>query len=222
MIKVLLVDSQQIFREGMKQLLEAENKYKVITSTDNFDIEQISEQIPEIDLFLLEIETLKEYRQFIKENIIEQYPEKKVVVLSSKRDQNHVPESILLGVHGYLLKEMSYESFIEAINSIFDEGIFLHPYVTRDLVSHYRSLNEQNGQSTFCYEISQPVDLCTKREYEILQLLAEGKSNVEIAETLNISEKTVKNHISNIFRKIDVKDRTQAVVTAIRNKWVRI
>lgn len=222
MIKVSLIDPQQIFREGMKQLLESEAKFEIVYSNDTFVVEQITERIPYIDLFLFDINTTKKYQHFIKENILDCYPDKKVVVLSSKLDNNHVVDAMLIGAHGYLLKEMSYESFTEAIHAIFEDGIYIHPYVTKELVSDYRNLYRLNGVNGYSYEVNQSDDLCTKREYEILQLLVDGKSNLEIAEILNISEKTVKNHISNIFRKINVKDRTQAVVMAIRNRWVRL
>src|SRR5699024_6433612 len=100
-----------------------------------------------------------------------------------------------------------------------EEGVFyIHPAVTHDLVEDYRKLTDPN-EDTF-NGVNRPLHLFTKRECEVLQLLTDGQSNRDIAKTLRISEKTVKNHISSLFKKMKVNDRTQAVVAAIRNHWV--
>src|SRR6478735_2669072 len=104
-------------------------------------------------------------------------------------------------------------------------GSYLHPKVTHSLVKEYRRLAAQGQSSSYPHEpieIRRPLHLLTRRECEVLQLLADGKSNRGIGEALYISEKTVKNHVSNILQKMNVNDRTQAVVVAIKNGWVEV
>lgn len=117
-----------------------------------------------------------------------------------------------------------------------DGASYLHPKVTHNLVREYRRLSENGagsmrngngsgGSASATYqqvEIRRPLHLLTRRECEVLQLLADGKSNKAIGEALFISEKTVKNHVSNILQKMNVNDRTQAVVVAIKNGWVEV
>lgn len=223
MIKIALIDQQQIFREGMKRLFEAEGRFELIVSSNDLLKNNTNDIFEQVDLLLLDIKTLKKNERVIQDSFLAGDTNKKVVVLSSEGDENFISEAILLGVHGYLLKEMSFEAFTNAIESIMNGGIYIHPHVTKDFVADYRSIVLMNGATpTSLTKIKKPIHLCTKRECEILQLLTDGKNNQGIAKKLNISEKTVKNHISNIFRKIDVRDRTQAVVLAIRNEWVEL
>ncbi|MFC9600257.1 LuxR C-terminal-related transcriptional regulator, partial [Peribacillus butanolivorans] len=129
------------------------------------------------------------------------------------------------GAQGYLLKEMDADALIDAVRVVAEGGSYLHPKVTHNLVKEYRRLAAEEGadrDSVHAVEIRRPLHLLTRRECEVLQLLADGKSNRAIGETLYISEKTVKNHVSNILQKMNVNDRTQAVVLAIKNGWVEV
>src|SRR5690625_7481566 len=120
------------------------------------------------------------------------------------------------------MKEVDRESIIDAIKVGADVCSYLHPKVTYNLDQEYRRLVEQKGNVGGAIEHSKPLHLLTNRECQVLQLLSEGQSNRTISETLVISEKTVKNHVSNILQKMNVNDRTQAVVMAIRNGWVEV
>jgi two-component system response regulator DegU len=136
-----------------------------------------------------------------------------------------VTHALKTGAQGYLLKEMDSDSLIEAIRVVSEGGSYLHPKVTHNLVKEYRRLATESvasGAAERTVEYRKPLHLLTKRECQVLQLLADGKSNRAVAETLYISEKTVKNHVSNILQKMNVNDRTQAVVTAIKNGWVEV
>src|SRR5699024_4657924 len=130
-------------------------------------------------------------------------------------------EAIQAGVHGYIFKEMNMFSFVDAIKIVTTGESYYHPNVTSDLVNEYRSILQDNYKEKE-EEVNRPLHLYTKRECEVLQLLTDGQSNRTIAKTLNISEKTVKNHVSSLFKKMQVHDRTQAVVMAIRNNWVEL
>jgi two-component system response regulator DegU len=157
--------------------------------------------------------------------LVSRYPETKVIILSIHDDENYVQHALKTGAQGYLLKEMDADALIDAVRVVAEGGSYLHPKVTHNLVKEYRRLAAEEGadrDSVHTIEIRRPLHLLTRRECEVLQLLADGKSNRAIGETLYISEKTVKNHVSNILQKMNVNDRTQAVVLAIKNGWVEV
>lgn len=222
MIKLAIIDSQHIFREGLERLIETEEDVQVIASEKQFS-ELDGNQFSAIDLFLIDIEVLKEERALINRMVLRKYPDKKVVALSSETGKSDVTRAVLAGSHGFLLKEMSYPKFIQAIRMIAEQGAFIHPQVLHHVIKDYRELSKKGGLSPEKSENGASKDrVCTSRENEILQLLVNGNDNNSIAEKLGISEKTVKNHLTNIFRKLNVKDRTQAAVLAIRNEWVEL
>jgi len=156
--------------------------------------------------------------------LLENHPGTKVIILSIHDDETYVSHALQSGAQGYLLKEIDTESLLEAIRVVYDGGSYLHPKVTHNLVQEYRKLvqNQHSKSSVHEIEYRKPLHLLTRRECQVLQLLSEGQSNRMIAETLVISEKTVKNHVSNILQKMEVNDRTQAVVMAIKNGWVEV
>src|SRR5699024_10072925 len=122
----------------------------------------------------------------------------KVIIISSENDEKNITEMIRAGVHGYLLKEMGIHAFIDAIKLVKQGTVYIHPAASDTLVKDYRKLMQEKN------EVNVPLHLYTKRECEVLQLLADGQSNRKIAKTLNVSEKTVKNHVSSLFKKMKV------------------
>lgn len=219
-VKIILIDHQQLFREGVKRVLQSEQSFQVIVSSDDFSVVPQLLSVNQIDVLLLDINIFMKYRDAIKEEVLTNKPEIKVIVLSSEGEENYIIEAVKLGVHGYLLKEMDIFSFVSAIKAVYKGMSYIHPIITDRLLEDYRKLAKVDKIEEI--EVKRPIHLYTKRECEVLQLLTDGKSNRQIAETLNISEKTVKNHVSSLFKKMKVNDRTQAVVTAIRNNWVKI
>src|SRR5699024_10634974 len=145
-----------------------------------------------------------------------------VIILSIHDDENYVTHSVETGAQGYVLKEMDTESMMEAIKIVYEGSCYLHTKETNNLVAEKRKLRADNkDDSTDINQIEyrKPLHLLTRRECQVLQLLSEGESNRKVSKSLVISEKTVKNHVSNILQKMNVDDRTQAVVKAIRNGW---
>lgn len=219
-MKIAIIDQQHIFREGLERLIEVEADVKIVASIPNVS-ELTEEQIEEIDLFLIDIKEIENEKKFINQHILKNHKHKKLVALSNDTNKPAITEAVLAGCHGFLLKEMSYPSFIKAVRTIFEEGGYIHPQVLRHLIDDYRDLSKANNGAVNRSNINKETKrICTSRENEILQLLVNGHDNNSIAEQLSISEKTVKNHLTNIFRKLNVKDRTQAAVLAIRNNWV--
>ena len=151
------------------------------------------------------------------------FPDAKVIMLSIHDDESFVSTALKTGASGYMLKEMDANAIVQGIKVVDKGGNFLHPKVTKNLVNEFRRLSERENKGNFHQtDIRRPFHLLTKRECEVLQLLTDGQSNRTIGETLFISEKTVKNHVSSILQKMNVNDRTQAVVTAIKNGWVEV
>ena len=223
-IKIALIDDHKLFREGVKRILSFEPAFDVVAEAgDGRDAKEIVEKYrPDIilmDINMPQINGIEATKQLLEDN-----PDLKVIILSIHDDENYVTHALQSGAQGYLLKEMDTDSLMEAIKVVYDGGSYLHPKVTHNLVQEYRRLvkNSQTENSVAEMEYRKPLHLLTKRECQVLQLLSEGQSNRKIAETLVISEKTVKNHVSNILQKMNVNDRTQAVVTAIRNGWVEV
>ncbi|WP_251551924.1 response regulator [Neobacillus muris] len=223
--KIAIIDDHQLFREGVKRILEFEKSFKVVAEGDDGSdaLTIVEEHRPDVvimDINMPQVNGVEATRE-----LIEKYPDTKVIILSIHDDENYVTHALQTGASGYLLKEMDADALIEAVRVVADGGSYLHPKVTHNLVNEYRKLAagvSRGGVYAQTVEIRRPLHLLTRRECEVLQMLADGKSNRGIGEALYISEKTVKNHVSNILQKMNVNDRTQAVVSAIKNGWVEV
>ncbi|AMO84389.1 two-component system response regulator DegU [Solibacillus kalamii] len=223
MTKIIIVDDHQLFREGVKRILDFEDTFEVVAEGDDgTDIVNLYEQ-NEPDVVLMDINMPGKNGVEATADLIAVYPDAKVMVLSIHDDESYVTHALKSGALGYMLKEMDADEIVEAIKVVSNGGSYLHPKVTKNLVAEFRRLSEHENKGNFHQtEIRRPFHLLTKRECEVLQLLTDGQSNRTIGETLFISEKTVKNHVSSILQKMNVNDRTQAVVTAIKNGWVEV
>lgn len=220
---IIIVDDHQLFREGVKRILDFENTFEVVAEGDDGgDVMDLYEQYKP-DVVLMDINMPRMNGVDATENLIKEYPDAKVIMLSIHDDESYVSHALKTGALGYMLKEMDAEAIIQAIKVVAVGGSYLHPKVTHNLVTEFRRLSEREHKGSFHQnEIRRPFHLLTKRECEVLQLLTDGQSNRTIGETLFISEKTVKNHVSSILQKMAVNDRTQAVVSAIKNGWVEV
>lgn len=223
--KIVIIDDHQLFREGVKRILDFEPSFEVVAEGDDGSeaIELVEQYQPDVIIMDINMPTINGVEA--TGSLIQKYPEAKVIILSIHDDENYVTHALRTGATGYLLKEMDADALIEAVKVVADGGSYLHPRVTHNLVKEYRRLSaDENGSDKYIskVEIRRPLHLLTRRECEVLQLLADGKSNRGIGEALFISEKTVKNHVSNILQKMNVNDRTQAVVVAIKNGWVEV
>jgi two-component system response regulator DegU len=223
MTKIVIIDDHQLFREGVKRILDFEDSFEVLAEGgDGSDAIGLYEQyLP--DVILMDINMPRKNGVEATGELMAKFPDAKVIMLSIHDDESYVTHALKTGALGYMLKEMDADAIIQAIKVVATGGSYLHPKVTRNLVSEFRRLSERENKGSFHQsEIRRPFHLLTKRECEVLQLLTDGQSNRTIGETLFISEKTVKNHVSSILQKMNVNDRTQAVVTAIKNGWVEV
>lgn len=222
--KILIIDDHQLYREGIKKILEFEKSFEVVGEGEdgNLAVALVEKYHP--DVVIMDINMPHVNGVVATKHLVESFPETKVIILSIHDDENYVTHALKTGASGYLLKEMDVDALIEAVKVVAEGGSYIHPKVTHNLVKEFRRLAENAAKKNSGYKanIRRPYHLLTRRECEVLQLLAEGKSNRKIGEALYISEKTVKNHVSNILQKMNCNDRTQAVVEAIKRGWVEV
>ncbi len=209
-VNIMIADDHSMVREGIKQLLELDGDIVVIDEASNGKqcIELLDENRTDVLLLDINMPIMNglQVLQYIRENKVKV----KVLILTIHNEVEYLMRAVEIGVDGYVLKDSDSSVLKKAIFCVNRGEAFIQPELTPILKV---KLEEKNNQIS-------DMDSLTKREIEVLKLLAEGLFNKEIAYMLAISEKTVKNHVSNIFKKINVSDRTQAAVYAIRNNLV--
>lgn len=212
MINVMLADDHVLIREGIKQLLEFDGSMKVIAeASDGIEcLEKLKNVKP--DILLLDINIPNMNGIDVLKELKEKNDPLKVLILTVHSEVEYLVKAVDIGANGYILKDSGSAELKQAINAVIDEGSYIQPNLIPALNS--RLINRDMDR--------EKLASLTKREVEILTQVACGMFNKEIAVNLNISERTVKNHISNIFKKIDASDRTQAAVFAIRNNIVNL
>ena len=205
-IKVMLADGQTLVRKGIRALLEKDGTAEVVEEAEDglecmekLSRRKMNKYLPDI-LILDSGLTGKDSIQVLQE-IRNSMPEVSILVLTDCRDTDCVSEAVREGAHGYLPKNVDIDEFIRAVRKVADGGKYIPPEPDR-----------MPGR-----ECREKIKLLTHREIQILIQVLEGKANKEIADHFKIREQTVKNHLSKIFRKIDVSDRTQAVIFCIKN-----
>ena len=211
MIHVLLVDDHEMVRLGVSSYLSMQDDIEVIDEAKNGreGVEKALELKPDIilmDLVMPEMDGIEATKE-----ILEKWPQAKIIILTSFIDDENVFPAINAGAKSYILKTASASQIAKAIRDTYQgDGVF-EPQVTDKLVNRI-----QMKQQHFLHE-----DL-TQRELEVLLLIAQGKSNQEIADELFITLKTVKTHVSNILSKLEVEDRTQATIYAFKHQLIKM
>lgn len=223
-VNLLLLLDDTLFREGIKRIIESNSAYQVIGEGKN-DVDGarlIEKYRPNI--VMTDVVLPNENDVLTTKSIIGKFPEVRVMVFTNHDEESYVDYALNKGVQGYLLNKTNADALLEAIEIVGNGGFYIHPLVTHHLIKKYREAIHENAAVNMNrgVEYNKPLHLLTNRECEVLQLLAEGKSNRSISKEIYISENTVKNHIANILNKMKASDRTQAVVMAIRNGWVEI
>ena len=208
----MITDDHSLIREGLKQLLELEGDFQVIAEAcDGIDcMEKLKEQIP--DVLLLDINMPRMNGLEVLQKIKDEKIDIKILVLTVHNEVEYLLKAVDIGINGYLLKDSESSELKKAILSVVDGEDYIQPSLIPVL----------NAKMIDRDMDSEKIEKLTKRELEVLKLLAVGMYNKGVADELHISERTVKNHVSSIFKKIDVSDRTQAAVFAIRNNLISI
>lgn len=210
--EVMIVDDHKMIREGIKQLLELNKNISVVGMGSDGDecISLLKEK--SADILLLDINMPNKNGLEILKEIKEAKIDIKVIMLTVHNEVDYLLRAIEIGADGYVLKDAGSAELIHAIQTVMSGESYIQPDMIPMLNSKMVVRNSDKEK----------IKNLTKRELEVLILVSEGMFNKEIADKLKISERTVKNHISSIFKKIDVADRTQAAVFAIRNSLIHI
>ena len=210
--KVVIVDDHSMVREGLKQLLELNGDVEVIgEACDGVECLMLLEKVlPQV--LLLDINMPKMHGLEVLEKLKEENINVKVIILTVHNEIEFLLKAVEIGIDGYLLKESDSSELKKAISHVVRGETYIQPSMIPLLNSRMLERDIEKEK----------INLLTRRELEVLKLLSVGLYNKEIGKKLDISERTVKNHISSIFKKIDVTDRTQAAVFSIRNKLINI
>jgi len=211
MIRVLLVDDQTLVRQGICLLLEIEPDIQVVGQAANGrealqQVEALRPQVVLMDVRMPEMDGVEATRA-----LSARFPEIGVIILTTFEDADIVFEGLKAGERGYLLKDISSEEMAQAVRRVAAGQALIQPSLTRKVLEEFSRLAAAAENPPARPALAEPL---TEREREVLQALARGCSNREIAQQLVITEGTVKNHVSNLIAKLEVRDRTQAVLKA--------
>ena len=212
-IRVMIADDHAMIREGLKRLLELESDIKVVAQSGNGEdtLNYCVQHQDEFDILLLDVNMPKLNGIQVLEKLEREAPNLKTIVLTIHDEAEYLRRAMELGAKGYVLKDSESDALVSAIRAVQNGSVYIQPTMAIYLLSDLRPKTPA-GENTFL----------TKREVQVLRLVTSGMLNKEIAIRLRISEKTVKNHISNIFKKINVSDRTQAAIYAIKTGLVEL
>ena len=209
-IKIIIADDHALIRQGICKVLELDKDLLVVAEVSNgIDLlEKMAEFAA--DIILLDINMPGENGIELTKKIKEKYSKVKIIILTIHDDEDYIFEAYKAGASGYILKDVDPDELIRAVKTVYTGIPYIHPSISEKVLNVVSRRREEENS------LSSPCRLLSERELEVLSLLASGLSNKEIASQLFISEKTVKNHVSNILKKLGVKDRTQAAVLAIK------
>lgn len=212
-IRLLVADDHKIFRQGIKKLLEEEADLQVVgEAADGRDaVKKATELKP--DLVLMDIAMANLNGLEATKQIKKVLPETKIIMVTMHKNEEYILQSFQAGASGYILKEGAVEELVHAIRSIHQDKSFLSPTISKTLIDAYLRKMETGKTET-------PFDLLTDREREVLQLIAEGYTNREVAKALFISVKTVEAHRAHIMQKLNIHDVAKLVKYAIQKGLV--
>lgn len=212
MIKLIIVDDQRLVREGLEALLNMHDKLECLAIFENGQqaLESLNEIEPDVILMDIRMPVLDGIETTTK--IRSSHPNVRILMLTTFDDDDYLINAMKAGANGYILKDTPVEQLMEAIQIIWHEGAYLMDSLTAKVIGHL-----QNAHTTNQHFESSWVDTyqLTTREMDIIQFIKKGYSNQEMAEQLFISSGTVKNHISNIMDKMDLRERSHIAIYAL-------
>lgn len=212
-IRILVADDHKMVRRGLQLFLTSQRDLEIVgeASTGHEAVEMAAMLAPDIVLMDIHMPVMNGIEA--TQRLAAAHPKVKVIILTSYTDQDHALPAIRAGAKGYLLKDLEPDELVQAVRRVHDGKVELHPDVAGQLMNQYVNLYQgKNAEDQ--HEENEPL---TKRELEVLRLIASGMSNRAIAEALVITEKTVKTHVTHILSKLDLEDRTQAALYAVRH-----
>jgi len=219
MIRILLVEDQEVVREGLKALLELKSNFEVVAEAG--DGEQAIEQVESLqrqgllpDVILMDIRMPVMDGVTATQRICQAFPTIKVLVFTTFNDAKYVAEALQVGAKGYLLKDTPAKELADVIRSIHQGYTQFSPGVLENMLAHSALAQAGSAQLASPQELPPGFTDLSPKERQVLALLAKGASNREIAQTLFVAEGTVRNHVSHILTRLDLRDRIQAAVVA--------
>lgn len=214
MIRLVIADDQRLMREGLAMIFEFEEDFHVLGSAANGEeaVQLVQQHRPDVVLMDIRMPVMDGIEG--TRRILSIAPDTKILMLTTFNDKELILSALESGAKGYLLKDMPSETIIQAIHTVYRGGVVMQPDVTRNMLSELRKQQQQIRIAA--KEDEKKLSSLSVREREVLELLGNGYNNKEIATRLYISEGTVKNHISAIIRKLDLRDRTQAALFALK------
>ena len=213
MIKVLLVDDQDILVQGLKLILGAEEDIEISDIVHNGKKAYEACKWNRPDLVLMDIQMPEMNGVEATALIKKDFPNIKIIVLTTFNDDQYIYDALKNGASGYLLKDTSPAEIAKAIRTVYNGGALIQSEVAVKVIDKFSQLVKESVDKP----IDSKVKLLTEREIDICKLIAEGKNNQEIAEELFLSQGTVKNHITRVLIKLDLRDRTQLAIFTIKN-----
>ena len=208
MIRLLLVDDQALFREGLRTLLSLHEDLQVVGEAGNGLEALAAADALRPDVVLMDLRMPVLDGVAATRRLLAAHPASRVIVVTTFDDDERVLDGLRAGAVGYLLKDVSSDKLVEAIRAAARGESFLQPSIAAKVLAEFNRLERSAAPPP---PLAEPL---SERELEILRLLAAGDSNKEIAAALFIAEGTVKNHVTNILGKLDARDRTQAALRA--------
>ena len=212
-VKILLADDHGVVRKGLRFLLEQQSGMSVLGEVGNGReaIKAASELVPDViimDIAMPQLNGIEATAHIVKRN-----PEIGIIILSMHADESYLLRALAAGAKGYLLKDSAETDLVRAVQVVGSKRPFFSPAISQTLLDNYLSQLHSKG-------LQDSYDLLTDREKEILQLLAEGRSNKEVANLLNLSIYTVETHRTNIMQKLDLHNTAEIVLYAVRKRII--
>lgn len=207
-IKLIIVDDHKLFREGIKALLAVTDDIEIVGEAEDgaTALKRIRELEPDVVLMDINMPGLNGIQ--VTEQILAQHPKTRIIMLTMLEDDASIFHAMRAGARGYLLKGAEPEEVLSVIRAVAEGQALFGPAIATRLMQYFKELSAKPAVS------DSPFPELTDRELELLRLIAQGLNNQEIAQKLVLSPKTVRNHITNIFSKLQVADRAQAIVRA--------
>lgn len=221
-IRILIADEQPLFRAGMRGALEREQSFEVVGEAQDGDELLVMAESTTPDVVLVDVTMPGMDGLQVTRDLKKRFPGTAVVLLTSSEEEEQLFYAIRYGAAAYMLKDVTAEELTDVIRRVssgtyvINDSVLAKPVLASRVLSSFRELATVDQQvKPFFVPLS-------AREVEVLEYAAKGNSNKEIARALSISDQTVKNHLTSIMRKLAVNDRTQAVVYALQQGWIKM